>query len=439
MLRTIFVLILAAIGAYYVLWGGTFYTLLFYIGNAYFRPEEWAWDQALIKSLKLSFISGAALLLSSFLSRQRFVFNGRVFLLFLFLSHTFVSALMAHDFAYSWAYWTDFFKSTIVTYMIVILVTDFARLRLLLFVIVLFVGVEGAKQGWFYLISPPKWGANPNGLPALGDNNGVAVAMLMLAPVIQLLGQTTQRKWARPVYWFLFAGVIARALTTYSRGGFLACIALGGAYLLRSRQKLRLLVGMAFLLAIILPALPEEFWNRMQTIETYEEEGSATGRLHFWRVAINMANAHPIFGIGYMSYLPAYDTYDFSEGEYGQKRAVHSSYFSVLAELGYLGAALFAAILIGALQSCRRVSKLTQHDPALSALGKSAFALQMSLIAFLCGGAFLSYAYKEIVWHFIGMTMAVDRLATQLATQTEAETLETEFSNVSVDSPVSVT
>jgi probable O-glycosylation ligase (exosortase A-associated) len=319
--------------------------------------------------------------------------------------------------------------------MIVVLTTDFARFRLLLFVVVMIVGVEGAKQGWLYLIFPPKWGANPNGLPALGDNNGVGVAMLMLAPIIQFLAQTTQRKWARPLYWFLFVGVIARALTTYSRGAFLACIGLGWVYLLHSRQKLRLLFGMALLLAIILPALPEEYWDRIKTIETYEEDNSSAGRLHFWKVAINMANAHPFFGVGYMSYLPAYSTYDFSSGAYGTRRAVHSSYFSVLAELGYLGAALFAAILGSAWYSCRRVSKLAQRDPSLSALDKSAFALRMSLVAFLCGGAFLSYAYKEIVWHFIGLTMVVDRLATKH----EAETLVNEFSDVSVDSTASVT
>jgi len=57
----------------------------------------------------------------------------------------------------------------------------------------MFLGVEAAKQGWVFLITSPGY-ANANPIPFLGDNNGVAVGMLMLVPVIALLAQTTQRK-----------------------------------------------------------------------------------------------------------------------------------------------------------------------------------------------------------------------------------------------------
>ena len=43
-------------------------------------------------------------------------------------------------------------------------------------------------------------------------------------------------------------------------------------------------------------------------------------------------------------------------------------------------------------------------------------ALQNSLCALLVGSLFLSFAYKEIVWHFIGLTIAVERIALQAAT-----------------------
>ena len=52
-------------------------------------------------------------------------------------------------------------------------------------------------------------------------------------------------------------------------------------------------------------------------------------------VAIRMANAHPLFGIGHNAYNTAYNAYDFSKGAYGSGRSVHSSFFGILAELGY--------------------------------------------------------------------------------------------------------
>src|SRR5207247_2726291 len=153
-------------------------------------------------------------------------------LLLLFLMHTFISTMFSNYSADCWPYLIQFVKAIVITYLIVILTTDIVRFRLLLLVMGLGLGVEQGKQGWVYLIFPPG-SNNTNSLPFLGDNNGVAVGMLMLVPIIAYLARTTQRTWTRWGYWFLLVGCLFRALTTYSRGSFLACGALGGVYLLR--------------------------------------------------------------------------------------------------------------------------------------------------------------------------------------------------------------
>ena len=153
--------------------------------------------------------------------------------------------------------------------------------------------------------------------------------MLMLVPICALLAQTTQRKWEQFFYWFLLVGILYRALSTYSRGGFLACMAMGVTYWLRSRQKLRMLLGMGLVIAVVLPVLPDAFWTRMQTIQTYEEDkdASALGRLHFWAVASEMAKANPLLGVGYMGYNLSYDDYDFSQGQYGRQTICSQCFF----------------------------------------------------------------------------------------------------------------
>ena len=318
MLRTLFVLIVVALGTARSLQGGAFYALLFYIWNAYFRPEDWVWTD-FIGRLNLSFLIGIYVVFTSLFSGKTFVLNGRIVLICLFLIHTLLSTLFSEHFDYSWFYWQDFLKSTIITYLIIVLVDDFSKFRLLLLVMALSLGLEGAKQGWFYLLTSPGW-ANPNKIAFLGDNNLVAVGMLMLVPIIALLAQTTQRKWERPFYWVLLLGVLYRALSTHSRGGFLACLGLGVVYWIRSRQKFKVLLSMGIIIAVVLPALPDAYWNRMHTIETYEEveEDSALGRLHFWAVAIEMAKANPFLGVGYQGYNPSYDDYDFSYRQYGE-------------------------------------------------------------------------------------------------------------------------
>jgi putative inorganic carbon (HCO3(-)) transporter len=409
MLRSIFVLILIAVGGYYAL-QAPFYALLFYMANAYFRPEEWVWVD-FVASLKLSFVSGAYVVLATMFSGQKFVWNGRIALLWLFLLHTFISTLVAHDFAYSWTFWIFFLKTIVITHLIVVLATDFSKLRLILLVMTLALGLEQARQGWFYLLTAPGW-HNPNQVPFLGDNNGVAVGMLMLVPIITLLLQTAEKRWAKPLYFFLIIGCLYRALSTYSRGGFLAAIAMGGGWCLRSRHKVRALLGTFAVIAVVFMALPDNFWNRMDTIETYEEEEdrSALARLHFWKVAVQMANAKPFFGVGYHGYISSYNDYDFSRGAYGTEKAVHNSFLGVSAELGYVGAVLFALLLFGAWRSCSRMRKLADRETSFSDLGKSAVALQTSLVAFLVGGSFVTFQYNEMFWHIIGLTIALERL-----------------------------
>ena len=67
------------------------------------------------------------------------------------------------------------------------------------------------------------------------------------------------------------------------------------------------------------------------------QDDSAIGRIHFWKVAFEMAKDNPL-GIGLWGFESAYDKYDSSGGRFGQKRSVHNSYLEVLTEAGWMGA-----------------------------------------------------------------------------------------------------
>jgi probable O-glycosylation ligase (exosortase A-associated) len=423
-LRAIFVVGIITIGAAYAV-RQPFYSLLLYLWFGYFRPELWIWDD-FISGLNLSFILGLWTVVAAALSpRVRFRFNVRIALLALFVLQALLSTAASSHFDYSWTWLREFLKWVLMTYLIVVLTTDVPRFRLLLVIIALSLGFEAAKQGWASLVLNPG-GHNDNYHPMLGDNNGVAVGMLMLVPVLTALASTAGSRWEKQFERFLAIGVVNRAITTYSRGGFLAALALALAYVLRSTKRVPAIAGIVVAVAIIVPVLPDAFWDRMNTIrspdeiskqnggridEMREEDVSSLGRLHYWNVALRMANDRPLLGVGYNAFNVSYDEYDDLHGAMGTQRSAHSAWLGLLAELGYPGLLLFLAQLALAFQACRRARRAAKLGPEHANLRQFAFALESGLIVFAVGGTFLPYQYTEMLWHWFGLTIALDGLA----------------------------
>jgi probable O-glycosylation ligase (exosortase A-associated) len=413
-LRTLFVVIVATAGGCLAL-QDTFYALLLYLWLAYFRPETWVWGDAL-QALDLSFWAGMYVVGRAVLLGETSRISGRLALISLLLFQSFLSTCFSVDFTYSWGSWLNFAKTLVIAYLIASLVNDPRRFRLVLVTIALSLGFEGTKQGWAQLILNPG-GENVNAIPFLGDNNGVAVGMLMLVPILAALAQTTDRAWERNAYRFMLVGVLYRALSTYSRGGFLACLALGAYYVFRSPHRGRTLAGAAIATALVLPALQGPFWERMSTITVEQEEmdASAAGRLHFWRVALDMAADRPLTGVGHNAYNIAYDSYDLLKGSYGSERSVHSMWLGTLAELGCPGLLLVVANLFLAFRSCRRVSRLEAGAPDPDHLGRYATALEAALVTAAVGGTFVASQYSEMLWHFVGLSIALETIASGIA------------------------
>jgi probable O-glycosylation ligase (exosortase A-associated) len=412
MLRLIFVFLIIAFGSFASIFS-PFYALLFYLWNAYFRPDDWTYG-GLIASLNLSFVIGGYLLLATFLSMPRFRVNTRVILIGLFFVDSLMCTIYSEYPAWSWNAWIDFAKVLVITYIIVLLTTDRQRYRIVLTVIAISLGFECAKQAYAQLYVAP--GAqNNNPIVFLGDNNGVAVGMMMLVPIIGALAQTATWKWERFGYRFLLVGVLMRGITTYSRGGFLAASVLGIFGFIRSPKKFRALIGTAVLAVIIVSVMPQYFWDRMNTINATDEErdDSAAGRLHFWVIAMQMAQAKPLTGVGFNAYNLSYEAYN-GPPEYSKfsgVRSVHSIWFGALAEMGYPGLVLFVAMICSTFWSCWCVSRKVRHDPGKQDLRIYADALMASLAAYAVGGSFLPFQYNEMYWHFTALGMALTFLA----------------------------
>ena len=119
---------------------------------------------------------------------------------------------------------------------------------------------------------------------------------------------------------------------------------------------LALALGIVVVSAGTLSFLPDQWYDRMQSIGGYDEDASAQGRLTMWKMAVEIARDRPIVGGGfkvftnptvYPRYNPTADTV----------RDVHSIYFETLGEHGVIGFALFlglGGVTIWQLASIRR-------------------------------------------------------------------------------------
>jgi O-antigen ligase len=191
---------------------------------------------------------------------------------------------------------------------------------------------------------------------------------------------------------------------------FLAFGAMTFMVLVRSKHRFRSLIIVTGLL-LMMGLLPTRYWNRMNTITTQNvTDDSVQGRLYFWGVAQQMANSRPLLGVGPFGFQVAYERYDQTNGAYGLNKAVHSMWFGILAEQGYVGLSMLCAILLMALRASGRARSAAKkaHDDELMWF---ATALQTTLVTVCIGGSFLSYHYVEILWHFIGLSFAVERIA----------------------------
>jgi len=415
MLRTIFVLLLSAIGVGSIFTGGAFNALLYYLWIAHFRPEAWVWTD-FIQSLNLSLIAGGAVVFVTIFSRERFRLTLRSGLLLAFLAQSLISTMMSPHSSGCWPYFIDFAKSTLMTYLITTMVTDFDRFRRVVLIISLSLGFEAVKQGWVGLLLSPGT-QNINDSVTLGDNNGVAVGMMMLLGLVVALIGTATRRWERIGYQVMALGILYRGVSTYSRGGALGCLALLVWYVFRSKQKFLAVVSLVLACGVILPILPTSFWDRMSTIgaatdNIEDADGSIRGRLNFWSSAVAMANARPFLGVGHNGFTFSYNEYDETNGAFGENRSVHNSWLGVLAELGYPGFVLFAATIALAFTACFRARRVAARGGP-KCLENYAFGLELGLVGFSVAGSFVIFQYTELLWHCIGLSAALHTLAVQ--------------------------
>jgi len=300
---------------------------------------------------------------------------------------------------YAWIKLTEVSKIYLPLIFTLILITNRERLFALLITIACSVGLIAFKGGLFAVakgFSHRVWG--PDGT-MYGGNNEFAIATLMVIPLLLLW----QRETTSPRVRLALMGVVplcfASALCSWSRGALLAMTALVALLLLHSQRKWMAVPLIAVGGVLAIGVLPEEWFGRMQTLETYDEDASAMGRIDTWVDGINYALANPITGAGFDGWLVV------------SRRDWHSTYVEAVAEHGFVGAALWAALLFGSILSLTRLAALGRRNPAVAWVTHWAYMLRASLVVYAVGGLFLGITYWDLFYQLVFCAVLMKAIA----------------------------
>jgi probable O-glycosylation ligase (exosortase A-associated) len=205
----------------------------------------------------------------------------------------------------------------------------------------------------------------------------------------------------------LFCGV--SVLGSYSRGALLGVMAMGILLWWKGRNKVAFLLAAAILIPPIVGFMPEQWHERMSTIQNYEEDRSANNRLNSWATMFNIAKAHPITGAGFeASTIELYEKYS-PDPTFGNQGA-HSIYFQAMGEHGFVGLGLYLLLYFVYWLQASALIRDASRRPDLAWAQDYARMIQVMIIGYLVGAAFLSLVNYDVPYYLMAVMVAIKAL-----------------------------
>jgi putative inorganic carbon (hco3(-)) transporter len=291
-------------------------------------------------------------------------------------------------------FWGDAEKMLLMTLVAYTMTNTRERFDQLILICVLSIAYFGFAGGIFSILRGGS--ARIFGPPSsmIADNNDLGVALAMILPLLFYFhSRYTQPNYRWPLRAFI-ALVVIGALFTYSRGALLGLAAMGGVLWLRTPHKA--VTGIAIVIAIVgmLQLAPSQWLDRMQTVQTYEQDKAAESRLWLWQVSWIVAKKYPITGAGF-HWGWNWNWVNFQIEGSGLRplvrpRAPHSIWFEMVSTHGFVGLALFVGFMVASAADAQWLIRRTRGSPELAWANNFGRMFQAGLVGFAVGGSFVS-------------------------------------------------
>jgi probable O-glycosylation ligase (exosortase A-associated) len=319
-------------------------------------------------------------------------------LLLVFIGWMLTTTFFAFYSDLAWTQWGKVWKIQLMVFLTAMIIRERHQLHWMIWIIALSLGYYGVKGGIFTIVHGGVHRVQGPAGTFFGGNNEMALVLVMLIPLIRYLHLQAEQGWVRLglAAAMVLSGVAA--IGSQSRGGMLAMAAMGLFLWMKSRHKLVISVYMALALGIIAAVMPQAWYERMNTITEYQQDGSALGRINAWHTAFNVAKDRITGGGFEMFQGPTFRQY---APEPFRVHDVHSIYFEVMGEHGFIGFTLFMLLAFFTWRRASQIIRACKHDPERKWAADLAAMIQVSLVGYATGGAFLGLAYFDLTYHLI--------------------------------------
>lgn len=352
----------------------------------FMNPHRMAWG--FITEMPVAQIVAIVTLIGMLLSREpkKIPWTRESITLALFVSWMVTTTFFANYPQLAWLQLEKVAKIMLMIFVATILITDRYRLHALVWTIALSLGFYGVKGGIFTIVHGGVHRVRGPPGTFIDGNNEIGLALAMTVPLMYYLYVESKRFYVR---WGLVAAMLLTSLAaigTQSRGALLGMGAMGLMLWWKSRHKFLMALLAAIAVAMVYNFMPQEWFDRMATIKTYQEDASAQGRIRAWTFALGVAS-NDFFGGGFETFRGGTDA--------------HSIYFEVLGEHGFFGLGLFLALGLFTWMAASRVRRATEKTQDMGWMATLLRMTQVSLVAYASAGAFLGMAYFDYAYNLV--------------------------------------
>jgi O-antigen ligase len=296
----------------------------------------------------------------------------------------------------------EFAKVWVIWILTFLLVTDFAKLRRLIY-------IQSVSVAIISLVSIVLGHSRERLEGVIGgiysNSNDLAFAIVLTLPFCLAFLLTAKGVLVR-LCWT--GGILVMGLAlfmTASRAGFISLVFSGTVclwYFGVKGRRLYLIVASVLTIIILLAVAGRPLINRMaamggrvNTLEDNRAYGSYEERKYLMHRAIEGIERYPVLGIG----MRNFETYS------GVWRDVHMTYLQIAVEGGIPSLILYLLFLASAFRNLRKVRRNSDLDVQTTLF---VGGLQSSMVGFVIGALFAPVAYQFFPYFYVAYTSVLE-------------------------------
>lgn len=246
----------------------------------------------------------------------------------------------------------------------------------------------------------------------LGDPNDLALVLMFPFAFASALALTKGIPFTHRLIGIIGTPIFFFAvLATQSRGGLLGVLSILAVFGYRKIKSKTLLLALGTIGALFLFAVAGISDRKSGGAAEEGLDASAQGRLYAWEAATKMAIENPLTGVGIDNFYVNY--YFYSPHWDGLNHAVHSTWFGILAETGFLGLGVFITLIVQLLISTQRSLRSIlnfshwKNMEEKAVMTASSEALLAGLIGTVVSGTFLTQGFTWPIYILTGLIVAL--------------------------------